>query len=102
MIRMDDKPLKSALTSIFLRLTNPENQKKTLLLDCWPKIAGAQFAKRTKPVFQKDGQVTVWVNDSTLAFELSRRYKPLLLKRLRNQFGETEIKDMRFLVGEIR
>ena len=98
---MEEKPLKQALNSIFLRLTNPENQKKSLLTDCWPRIAGSQFSKHTKPLFQKDGKVTVWVDDSTLAFELSQRYKPLLLKRLRNQFGEEEVKDIRFLVGEI-
>ncbi len=99
---MNEKPLKSVLNNIFLRLSNPENQKKSQLLDCWPKIAGTQFSKRTKPLLQKNGSVTVWVDDSTLAFELSRKYKPLLLKRLKNQFGEEEIKDVRFLVGEVR
>lgn len=99
---MEEKPLKQVLNSIFLRLSNPENQKKVQLTDCWSKIAGLQFSQHTKPLFQKDGKVTVWVDDSTLAFELSQKYKPLLLKRLRNQFGEEEIKDMRFLVGEIR
>ncbi len=98
---MDEKPLKQVLNSIFLRLSNPENQKKSNLTDCWPKIAGSEFSKHTKPLFQKNGQVTVWVDDSTLAFELSQKYKPLLLKRLRNQFGEEEVKDLRFLVGEI-
>lgn len=98
---MEEKPLKPVLNSIFLRLSNPENQKKAQLTDCWPKIAGQQFSQHTKPLFQKDGKVTVWVDDSTLAFELSQKYKPLLLKRLKNQFGEEEIKDVRFLVGEI-
>ncbi len=97
-----EKPLKSVLNSIFLNLTtNPDFQKKSALIECWPKIAG-QFSKNTKPVFSDDGKITVWVNDSTLAFELSRRYKPVLLKRLKNQFGEDEVKDLRFLVGEIR
>ncbi len=99
---MNEKPIKQILNSIFLRLTNPENQRKSNLADCWPKIVGLQFSKHTKPLFSKDGKVTVWVDDSTLAFELSRRYKPLLLKRLKNQFGEEKVKDVRFLVGEIR
>jgi len=49
-----------------------------------------------------DKRVTVWVDDSTLAFELSRKYKPAMLKRLQNEFGEHEVEDIRFFVGELR
>src|SRR3989338_3402850 len=99
---MDEKPLKPILNSLFASLTNPEQHKKSVLVDCWPKIAGNLFSKHTKPRFAQDGKVTVLVDDSTLAFELSWRYKALLLKRLKNQFGEDEVKDVRFFVGEIR
>ena len=97
-----EKPLKSVLTSLFTRLTDPEQQKKTALVDCWPKIAGEQFSKHTQPRFTVDRKVVVCVDDSTLAFELSRRYKAVLLKRLRNQFGEDEVKDIKFFVGQLR
>ncbi len=99
---MEEKPLKSILNSIFSRLTNPEQQRKSSLLDAWPKIAGQTVSKHTKPRFASGGKVVVWVDDSTLAFELSQRYKPALLKRLKNQFGEEEVKDLKFFVGELR
>ena len=98
---MQEKPLASVLEGLLTRLHTPEQNKKTALMELWPKIAG-RFSGHTKPRFGSDGQVIVWVDDSTLAFELSRRYKPVLLKRLVNQFGENEVKDIRFFVGEIR
>ena len=98
---MQEKPLAPILDNLLTRLKDPEQSRKTALMDLWPKIAGP-FSERTKARFTSGGEVVVWVNDSTLAFELSQRYKPALLKRLRNQFGENEIKDIRFFVGEIR
>ncbi len=99
---MDEKPLKSILNNLFASLANQEQQKKSTLVDFWPKLAGSYFSKHTKPRFSPDGKITVWVDDSTIAFELSQRYKPVLLKRLKNQFGEEQVKDLRFFVGEIR
>lgn len=99
---MDEKPLKPILNSLFTNLIAPEERRKSMLVDCWAEVAGSKFSKHTKPRFSRDGKITVWVDDSTLAFELSRRYKPVLLKRLRNQFGEDQVKDIRFFVGEIR
>ena len=64
--------------------------------------AGERFSKHTKPRFAGNRQVLVWVDDSTLAFELSHRYKPTILKRLKNEFGDEAVKDVRFLVGELR
>ena len=99
---MDEKPLKTVLNHLFTHLTKPEEQKRAALVDVWPQIAGERFAEHTKPRFAAGGRVTVWVDNSTLAFELSQRYRALILKRLQNQFGENEIKDVRFFVGEIR
>ncbi len=98
---MQEKPLAPILDGLLSRLSAPEQNKKSMLIESWPRIVG-RFSEHTKPRFGSGGEVVVWVDDSTLAFELSRRYKPLLLKRLKNQFGENEVRDIRFLVGEIR
>ena len=99
---MDEKPLKPILQNLFASLANPELLRKSSLVDFWPKIAGNYFSQHTKPRFTSEGKVAVWVDDSTIAFELSQRYRAALLKRLKNQFGEEEVKDLRFFVGEIR
>ena len=98
---MQEKPLAPILDGLLARLRVPEQNKKAVLTELWPKIAG-RFSEHTNPRFGFGGEIVVWVDDSTLAFELSRRYKPVLLKRLRNQFGEHEVKDIKFFVGEIR
>ena len=99
---MDEKPLKPIVSKIFSKLAEPAQHKHTNLADCWPEIVGPAISQHTKPRFLPGGRMTVWVDDSTLAFELSQRHKPSILKRLQNQFGEDEVKDIRFLVGQIR
>ena len=99
---VEEKPLKPILNNLIARFLEPEQKKKSTLINQWPEIVGGQFSKHTKPRFANDGNVTVWVDDSTLAFELRHRYKPLLLKRLQHQFGEDKVKDIKFFVGEIR
>ena len=101
-IQMEEKPLKPILETLFSRLNEPESQKKADLMDQWPEIIGGYFSKHTKPKFIQGGKIAVLVDDSTMAFELSQRYKPTILKRLQNQFGEEKVKDVRFIVGEIR
>jgi predicted nucleic acid-binding Zn ribbon protein len=96
------RPLEGAVKNIFQRLSHPQQQNKMVLVDRWPQIAGEQVSRRTKPRFTPDKQVAVWVDDSTLAFELSRRHKLSILKRLQNEFGEEEVRDVKFFVGEIR
>jgi hypothetical protein len=99
---VSEKPLQGIVKTVFEQLAHPEQRKKAALVNCWPQIAGNKVSKRTKPRFTKGNQVTVWVDDSTLAFELNQRYKWSILKRLKNEFGENEVEDVRFYVGEIR
>ena len=99
---MNEKPLAPILNRLFADLEKPEQLRKSSLVEFWPKAAGSFFSKHSKARFARDGKVIVWVDDSTIAFELSRRYKPVLLKRLKNQFGDDQVKDIRFFVGEIR
>ena len=94
-------PLKPILETLFTQLGRPEQQKRQALTNRWPSIVGQFFAQHTKPKFGERGQVLVCVDDSTRAFELSQRYKIGILKRLQNEFGEEEIKDVRFFVGEL-
>lgn len=99
---MTDQPLKPILETLFTNLSSDELSERSKLVNVWPVIAGKHVAEHTKPRFSDDGKVTVWVDDSTLAFEISRRYKTALLKRLQNEFGIDKVKDIRFFVGQLR
>jgi hypothetical protein len=99
---MTEGPLKGVLNHLFTQLSSEEHKERSGLVDCWPEIVGGKISARTKPSFSADNRVWVRVDDSVLAFELSHRYKTTILKRLQNQFGEEKVKDIRFIVGEIR
>lgn len=100
-LRESTQPLKPVLDQLLSKLKDPLHQKRAALVESWPQVIGNRFAKHTKPRLSADGKLTVWVDDSTLAFELSQRYKPVLLKRLGNQLGGEWIKEIRFFVGDI-
>ena len=99
---MNEQPLKPVLENLFKQYQDPQRARRSALADCWPEIAGQRIAKHTQAKFADNGNVVVWVDDSTLAFELARRLKGSILKRLQNQFGENEVKDINFFVGQLR
>ena len=97
-----ETPLKTVVASVLARLEQPEARKKMTLTDRWPELAGAKIAEHTKARFAPNKKVHVWVDNSTLAFELNMKHGASLLKRLKNEFRADEVEDVRFMVGEIR
>ncbi len=81
---------------------DPEKQKRSKLVTAWPSIAGPKIAPHTKPVLSERGDLLVWVDQSTLAFELKQKYGPSLLKRTQAVLGEDAVKTIRIKVGQLR
>ena len=99
----NEKPLKGVIYSLFENITShPEFEKRAALEECWPQLIGKAFAPYTQARFTQDKKVIVKTSDSTIAFELSQKYNPAILKRLQHQFGEEEVKEVRFMVGEFK
>ena len=94
--------VKEILPAILRDLQTPEKLKQGRLADAWPRITGPQIASHTKPVFGRNGELCVWVDQSVLAFELNQKYRQVLLKRLQAAVGEETVKTIRFRVGELR
>lgn len=97
----ETQPLNSALKNIFRDLSNGPKAQNTRLVDKWNQVVGENVAKKTTPRFQNSG-VVVWVENSSLACELSQVYSAAILKRLQNEFGENEVKKIWFRVGDPR
>jgi len=93
--------LREVVDGIFEELSSPQKLKHQKLTEKWPDIAGPQVAPHTKATLGQDGQINVWVDQSTLAYELMQRYQMALLKRIQAVLGE-EIKSIRFYVGQLR
>ena len=95
---MDD--IRSILPKVIRGFEDPEKQRRSLLTDSWPSIAGGKITKQTRPRLSPGGILYVYVNDSVLAFEISQRYRQSLLKRAQAVLGEETVKEVRVLVGK--
>ena len=94
--------IKEILPSVISGIQSPENLKRNQLVDGWPQIVGPRFAANTRPKMGRGGRLFVWVDQSTLAFELSQKYAPSLLKRTQAAIGEENVKTISFRVGQLR
>ena len=93
--------IKDLLPVVFRLFENPETKKRSKLVDSWPSIAGPKIGPHTKP-FLKDAELIVWVDQSTLAFEIRQKHLPSLLKRTQAVMGEEVVKNIRIKVGQLR
>jgi len=95
-------PLAPIIDSVLEELGRGVKEKRSFLQTAWPKILGPSLGARSRPSLRDDGTLCVWVDDSTLAYELSQRYQGTLLKRVEAAFGEGVVKRIVFRVGSIR
>ncbi len=94
--------VKDLLTAVLKKLESPVVVNRSRLVDEWPGIAGSKIAPHTKPTLSETGELCVWVDQSSLAFELNQRYRQSLLKRAQAVLGEQTVKTIRFRVGQLR
>lgn len=92
--------IRSILPKVIRGFEDPEKQKRSLLTDSWPSIAGEKLKKQTRPQLSLKGILYVRVDDSALAYEISQRYRSSLLKRAQAVLGEEAVKEVRVLVGK--
>lgn len=94
--------LRSLIPSVLENLRTPEKTLRSELVDRWPALVGSKVAQHTKPSLLPQGILIVWVDQSSLAFELSQRFKASILKRAQALWGEEKVREIRFKTGQIR
>ncbi len=94
--------IKEVLSGVLQELQSPKKEKHRKLLESWPAIAGKKIASHTKPFLTKEKRLNVWVDQSTLAFELRQRYQQTLLKRTQAVLVAEEVLSILFFVGQLR
>ena len=94
--------IKELLPAVLAGLQSPEHALRSRLVSEWPAIAGDKIAAHTRPTLNASGELWIWVDQSTLAFELNQRYKGSLLKRTQAVLGEEAVRSVRFRVGQLR
>ena len=96
------QPIKDVVASVLQGLHSPEKIQQTRLASEWPQIIGGKIAAHTRPMLGRNETLWVWVDQSTLAFEISQKYRETLLKRAQASLGEEAVKAIRIRVGQLR
>ncbi|HTL47968.1 MAG TPA: DUF721 domain-containing protein [Verrucomicrobiae bacterium] len=96
------KSLKECLPDVLSGMRTPEKTKRQTLIDSWGAIAGPAVAPHTRPSLADDGRLFVWVDQSSLAFELNQNYRQSILKRVQAVLGEQAVQKVFFRVGQLR
>lgn len=94
--------IKNVLPAVIQNMELARTSDRSTIWNKWPAIAGEKISKHTKPSLTDQGMLYVWVDDSSLAFELSQKYKNAILKRAQAVLGEDKVKAVKFLVGQLR
>jgi predicted nucleic acid-binding Zn ribbon protein len=69
------------------------------VLDAWREVVGDFFAHHSQPAKLWQGILVVHVLQPTVLYELDRKWKPVVLRKLKQRFGGRVIKDVRFRLG---
>lgn len=94
--------IREILPAVLAKLKAPETSSRSRLVQEWAAIAGPRLAGHTRPSLGKRGELYVWVDQSTLAFELNQKYRPALLKRVQAVLGEETVTSVHVRVGQLR
>jgi|SRR6478752_7225744 predicted nucleic acid-binding Zn ribbon protein len=69
------------------------------IVAAWVEVVGDFFARHSRPTRLHQGILIVNVLQPTVLYELDRRWKMLILTRLKERFGSKLIKELRFRLG---
>lgn len=70
------------------------------LIADWPRIVGPQIAAHATPQDLRGKTLWIVVDSSTWLHELTL-LKPLLLKKIAPHTGKADVRDVRFVIGEV-
>ena len=93
--------IKDVLPSVLSDLSKKRPSAFSALTQAWESFVGSDQAEHSEPYALRGKILFVRVDDSSRAFELSRRYKRSLIRRAQFIIGEEELSDIVFRVGEL-
>lgn len=97
--QVTSKPIPALCDRFLQKLNQQQDQRVDLVLLAWPQIVGEHLAPMTKAKRLFEGVLEVTVSNSSLLSILSIQEKATLLKKLKEKFPKTDIKDIRFRIG---
>jgi predicted nucleic acid-binding Zn ribbon protein len=68
------------------------------ILAAWSEIVGEFIAQHSQPDRLAAGILSIRVIQSSVRYELDRVWKPEIIRKLRERFGERVIRDIKFVL----
>jgi predicted nucleic acid-binding Zn ribbon protein len=93
------RPIGGTLKQVLAALGLSERIKEEEVLRAWSEIVGDFIAGQSSPHRLKDGVLVVRVLQPTVHYELDRVWKPQILARLKQRFGNATIREIKFRIG---
>ena len=91
--------LREVLVQLAPKLGLEGRLREEEIISAWAEIVGEFFARHSRPARLHQGLLVVNVLQPTVLYELDRKWKSLILARLKKRFGGKLIKELRFRVG---
>jgi len=76
-----------------------ERLRQEEVLGAWKEIVGDFIASHAAPHRLQNGVLFVQVLQPTMHYELDRVWKPKILKKLKERFGNRIVKEIKFRIG---
>jgi predicted nucleic acid-binding Zn ribbon protein len=93
------KPVREPLARLMQALGLGDRLREDQVKAAWSEIVGDFLAIHSEPVALRDGTLIVRVLQPTLHYELDRVWKPRLLQKLRERFGQRTVREIKFRIG---
>lgn len=97
--KLTSKTLQNLLPEFLKKVNKSCHERHDLIPLAWPEIIGEQLAPMTQAESFKEGILYVLVFNSTLLSILSHKERKTILKKMKEKFPKTDIKEIRFRLG---
>lgn len=94
-----NRQMREIVPAVLHKMHRQVKNQSALVLANWPLIIGPHLSAMTQAVKFDEGVLVVKVKNSTLYSLLTRHDKPDLMKKIKTQFPNIDLKDIVFRMG---
>ena len=91
-------PVVQVLSDLIPKLGLANSVREADILAAWTGVVGDFLAAHSRPERLVGGVLSVRVLQPSVRYELDRTWKPKILEKLRAEFGEKMVREIRFIL----
>lgn len=93
------KMVGEVLPDLMKKLGLGERYSEQEMQEAWIEIVGEFLSNHSRPVGLSNGVLQVMVEVSVIHYDLDRKWRPIILEKMRERFGRNTIRDIRFVLS---